>query len=56
MHDAIRLGIVTHAEMTAQFMGKFYVGTATDDAVMKYMGTLTAVSRPDTVALSNERA
>jgi response regulator of citrate/malate metabolism len=56
MNDAIRLGVITHAEMTAEFMGKFVVGTASDDAMRKYLDTLVAVNRPDTVALSNERA
>ncbi|KAI0013168.1 hypothetical protein F4779DRAFT_564274 [Xylariaceae sp. FL0662B] len=54
MQDAIRLGYLTHAEMTAQLLGNFYVGSATDDTIRKYMDTLGAVSRADGVALSNE--
>ncbi|KAI4870601.1 hypothetical protein F4820DRAFT_218788 [Hypoxylon rubiginosum] len=54
LHDAIRLGVITHAEMTAQLLGNFYVGSATDDAMRKYMDTLGSASRPDNIALSNE--
>ncbi|KAI0181556.1 hypothetical protein GGR52DRAFT_525083 [Hypoxylon sp. FL1284] len=54
LHDAIRLGIITHAEMTAQLLGNFYVGSATDDAMRKYLDTLASSSRPDNVVLSNE--
>ncbi|KAI1388955.1 uncharacterized protein F4822DRAFT_429571 [Hypoxylon trugodes] len=56
MHDAIRLGVITHAEMTAQLLGNFYVGSATDDAIRKYMDTLGSASRPNSIALSNERS
>ncbi|KAI0015490.1 hypothetical protein F4780DRAFT_71426 [Xylariomycetidae sp. FL0641] len=54
MHDALRLGILTHAEMTAQLMANFYVGSATDDVMRKYMDTIVGVSQPDRVVLSNE--
>ena len=54
MHDAFRLGIITHAEMTAQIMGTFFVGNTTDDVMRKYMDALGAASRPDGGALSNE--
>lgn len=56
MQDAIRLGVITHAEMTAQLMSEFFVGTATDDAMKKYLETFATMNRPETVALSNERA
>lgn len=56
MQDAIRLGIITHAEMTAQLMSNFFVGSAMDDVMRKYMEMLDAGSRPDAVVLSNERA
>ncbi|OCK93788.1 uncharacterized protein K441DRAFT_661164 [Cenococcum geophilum 1.58] len=54
MHDAFRLGIITHAEMTAQIMGTFFVGNTTDDVMRKYMDALGAASGPDGGALSNE--
>ncbi|KUJ18504.1 uncharacterized protein LY89DRAFT_732063 [Mollisia scopiformis] len=56
MQDSIRLGVVTHAEMTAKLMSEFFVGTATDDAMKKYLETFASMNRPDTVALSNDRA
>lgn len=55
MQDAIRMGLVTHAELTAQLMGHFVVGGAADDAMRKYLDTLASVNRGDTVSLSNER-
>ncbi|KAI1136766.1 hypothetical protein F5Y05DRAFT_415017 [Hypoxylon sp. FL0543] len=54
MHDAIRLGVITHAEMTAQLLGNFYVGSATDDAISKYLETLGSASQANSIALSNE--
>jgi len=54
MEDAIRFGVVSHAEMVAQLTGKFFGGTAMDDTMRKYVDTLVTVNRPDTVALSNE--
>lgn len=56
MHDAIRLGVITHAEMTAQLLGNFYMGSATEDAMRKYMDTLGSASRSDNIILSNEIA
>ncbi|OTA55279.1 hypothetical protein K449DRAFT_438831 [Hypoxylon sp. EC38] len=53
MHDAIRLGVITHAEMTAQLLGNFYVGSATNDAMRKYLDTLGSVNQPN-MALSND--
>lgn len=54
MHDAIRLGIITHAEMTSQLLANFFVGSATDDAMRKYLDTLGTASQPSGVSLSNE--
>ncbi|KAI1411183.1 hypothetical protein F5Y13DRAFT_191456 [Hypoxylon sp. FL1857] len=54
MHDAIRLGAITHAEMTAQLLSNFYVGSATNDAMSKYLETLSSASQPNSIALSNE--
>ncbi|KAI1376005.1 hypothetical protein F4677DRAFT_459936 [Hypoxylon crocopeplum] len=54
LHDAIRLGVISHAEMTAQFLGNFYVGSATDDAMRKYFDTLGSANQSNSVALSNE--
>ncbi|KAI0832947.1 hypothetical protein F5Y06DRAFT_186106 [Hypoxylon sp. FL0890] len=54
MHDAIRLGVLTHAEMTAQLLANFYVGSATNDAMSKYLDIISSASQPNSVALSNE--
>ncbi|KAI1456211.1 hypothetical protein F4805DRAFT_459059 [Annulohypoxylon moriforme] len=54
MHDAIRLGVISHAEMTAQLLGNFYIGSTTDDAMRKYLDTLGSASQSNNVALSNE--
>ncbi|KAI2463567.1 hypothetical protein F4781DRAFT_116380 [Annulohypoxylon bovei var. microspora] len=54
MHDAIRLGVISHAEMTAQLLGNFYIGSATDDAMRKYLDTLSSASQSNNIALSNE--
>ncbi len=56
MQNAIRLGIITHAEMTAQFLSVFGIsGSTTDDTMRKYLDTLFAGGSPDAVALSNEK-
>jgi len=55
MEDAIRLGVVTHAEVTVQLMGQFFAGTGIDDAMKKSMEAFTGANRADNVALSNER-
>ena len=54
MHDAIRLGVISHAEMTAQLLGNFYIGSTTDDAMRKYLDTLGSASQSNNIALSNE--
>ncbi|KAI1111217.1 hypothetical protein F5Y14DRAFT_426193 [Nemania sp. NC0429] len=55
MYDAIRLGVVTHAEMVAQVIGTVYTGNTMDDAISKYVDVL-ATSKQGGVALSNEGA
>ncbi|KAI1205067.1 uncharacterized protein F4807DRAFT_465037 [Annulohypoxylon truncatum] len=54
IHDAIRLGVISHAEMTAQLLGNFYIGSTTDDAMRKYLDTLGSASQSNNIALSNE--
>lgn len=53
MYDAIRLGIVTHAEMTAHLLGTLYCGNTMDDAIRKYVDLLGTANQPG-IALSNE--
>jgi len=40
MLDVVRLGIVSHAELTAHVVSRALAGTATDDAFRKYLGAL----------------
>ena len=40
MLDVVRLGVVSHAELTAHFLTNTFAGTATDDAFRKYLGAL----------------
>ncbi|KAI3321668.1 hypothetical protein HD806DRAFT_524116 [Xylariaceae sp. AK1471] len=53
MHDAIRLGVLTHGEMAEQLLGNLFGGNATNDTMRKYMDIFTA-AKPDNVVLSNE--
>lgn len=56
MQNAIRLGIITHAEMMAQVLSVFGMsGSTTEDTMKKYVNTLVSAGSPDAVALSNER-
>ncbi|KAI0455329.1 hypothetical protein F5B21DRAFT_471933 [Xylaria acuta] len=56
IYDAIRLGIVSHAEMTAQLLATLYTGNTMDDTMRKYVDLLAASSQPGGVALSSEGA
>ncbi|KAI0385627.1 hypothetical protein F5Y04DRAFT_292107 [Hypomontagnella monticulosa] len=56
MHDAIRLGMLSHAEMTAQLLGNFYVGSATDDAMGKYFDIIGSARQKNNMQLSNEQS
>jgi len=40
MLDVVRLGIVSHAELTAHLVSRTLAGSATDDAFRKYLGAL----------------
>lgn len=41
MHDAIRYGIISNAEMTAQIMGHFAGGTHTEDTMRKWASAIS---------------
>ncbi|KAI1633778.1 hypothetical protein F4809DRAFT_621691 [Biscogniauxia mediterranea] len=51
VYDAIRLGIVTNAEMVGQVLAYLYVGSSLDDSTRKYLEALGSVN---SMALSNE--
>ncbi|KAH8812520.1 hypothetical protein F5884DRAFT_312235 [Xylogone sp. PMI_703] len=53
IEDAMRLGIINHAEFVQQFLGQYVEGTAMDDTFKRYMAT---VARNDSsLSLSNEK-
>lgn len=54
MHDAIRLSIISHAEMVSQLLRNFFARSATDDVMRKYLATLSSASNPSDAVLSNE--
>ncbi|KAI5924981.1 hypothetical protein F4810DRAFT_662303 [Camillea tinctor] len=51
VYDAIRLGVVTNAEMVGQVLAYLYVGSSLDDSTRKYLEALGSVN---SIALSNE--
>lgn len=56
MHDAVRLGIITHAELMGAIIGKVYGGTALDDVTSKYFDGLAGGKGPGGLSLAGERA
>jgi hypothetical protein len=56
MHDAVRLGIITHAELIGVIIGKTYGGTALDDVTSKYFDGLAGGKGSNSLSLSGERA
>jgi hypothetical protein len=55
MHDAVRLGIITHAELIGVIIGKTYGGTALDDVTSKYFDGLAGGKGSNSLSLSGER-
>jgi len=56
MHDAVRLGIITHAELLGVIIGKTYGGTALEDVTSKYFDGLAGGKGSKNLLLSGERA
>lgn len=56
MHDAIRMGIVTHAELIGMIIGKTYGGTVLDDVTSKYLDGLAGGRGSKNLSLSGERS
>lgn len=56
MHDALRLGIITHAELIGMAIGKTYGGTALEDVTGKYFDGLAGGRGSKNLSLSGERA
>lgn len=56
MHDTLRLGIITHAELIGAIVGKIYGGTALEDVTSKYVDSLVGAKGSKNLSLSGERA
>jgi hypothetical protein len=56
MHDTVRLGIITHAELIGVIIGKIYGGTALDDVTSKYLDGLSGGMGTNSLSLSGEKA
>ena len=56
MHDTLRLGIITHAELIGAIVGKIYGGTALEDVTSKYVDSLAGAKGSKNLSLSGERA
>lgn len=55
MHDALRLGIITHAELIGSIVGKVYGGSVLDDVTGKYVDALAGAKGSKNLSLSGER-
>ncbi|KAJ4287115.1 hypothetical protein N0V88_007737 [Collariella sp. IMI 366227] len=55
MHDALRSGIITHAELIGMIVGKTYGGTALDDMTSKYLDGLAGGRGAKNLSLSGEK-
>jgi hypothetical protein len=55
MHDALRLGIITHAELIGSIVGKVYGGSVLDDVTGKYIDALAGAKGSKNLSLSGER-
>ncbi|KAK3292928.1 uncharacterized protein B0H64DRAFT_403111 [Chaetomium fimeti] len=56
MHDAVRLGIITHAELIGVIIGKTYGGTALDDVTSKYFDGLAGGKGTNSLSLAGKKA
>ncbi|KAF4989772.1 hypothetical protein FDECE_14596 [Fusarium decemcellulare] len=55
MHDAIRLGIITHAELIGHIVGKTIGGTTMEDVGSKYFEAITGAKGSKNLALAADR-
>ena len=56
MHDAVRLGIITHAELLGVIIGKTYGGSVLEDVTAKYLDGIAGGGGSKNLPLSGERA
>jgi hypothetical protein len=54
-HDAIRLGIITHAELIGHIVGKTIGGTTVEDMGSKYFEAITGAKSSQNLALAADR-
>ena len=55
MHDAVRLGIITQAELIGQIIGKTIGGSTMEDVAKKYLDALSGARSSQNVALEADR-
>ncbi|KAI1061355.1 hypothetical protein LB507_011221 [Fusarium sp. FIESC RH6] len=55
MHDAIRLGVITHAELIGHIVGKTIGGTTVEDMGSKYFEAITGAKSSQNLALAADR-
>lgn len=55
MHDALRLGVITHAELIGTIVGKTIGGSALEDVAGKYVDALAGAKGSKNLSLSGER-
>lgn len=55
MHDAIRMGIITHAELIGHIVGKTIGGTTMEDMGSKYYEAITGAKSSQNLALAADR-
>ncbi|KAK0737904.1 hypothetical protein B0T18DRAFT_473839 [Schizothecium vesticola] len=55
LHDALRLGVITHAELIGTLIGKTVGGSTLEDVSGKYLGALAGAKGNKNLALSGER-
>lgn len=55
MHDALRLGIITHADLIGTVIGKTVGGSTLEDVSGKYLDALAGAKGSRNVALSGEK-
>jgi hypothetical protein len=56
MHDAVRLGIITHADLLGTIIGKTVGGSILEDVSGKYVDALTGAKGSKNLSLSGEKA
>ncbi|KAK0649527.1 hypothetical protein B0T16DRAFT_410271 [Cercophora newfieldiana] len=55
MHDALRLGVITHAELIGTVIGKTVGGSTLEDVSGKYLDAIAGAKGSRNLALSGER-